>query len=898
MSNPLPDPGLDKHYTPAEVEARWLNLQEQAGLFSEPQGGEGERFTILMPPPNVTGALHVGHALTFTIQDVLIRWHRMQGKKVWWQPGLDHAGISTQMMVERQLWEEGQATRHTLGREAFLDKVWQWKEKSGGQILKQLRRLGASADWSRVMFTMDPPVQAAVRKAFVQLHQEGLIYRAHRLVNWDPKLQTALSDLEVVSKETRGTLYYIAFPVGEKGQQALVVATTRPETLFGDVAVAVHPDDERYRAFVGQEALIPLVGRRIPVIADAAVDMDQGSGVLKITPAHDFDDYQTGLRHGLPCVVMMDGQGCLAGEHVPEAFRGLDRFEARSRVIAALEAEGFLIRTEPVTHMVPHGDRSGVVLEPRLMEQWFLDAARLAGPALEAVRTGDTRFVPAQWQNLYEEWLSAIQPWCLSRQIWWGHRIPAWYGPDGQVFVAEDQAEAMAQAEKVYGGPVPLRQDEDVLDTWFSAGLWPFVTQGWPEQTAALQGRYPSDVLVTGFDIIFFWVARMMMLGLWFLKKPPFRIVAIHGLVRDAQGQKMSKTKGNVLDPLVLMDAYGADALRFALLWSLAPGRDVPVSEERVQWARQVVTKLWNAARYVQIQQGGEEGVDPLATPPAHVLNRWILDQVRSAEEAVRLSVGRCHVHEAVRHVYALLWDGFCDGYVELGKELLSDPRWRKETLGVMRWALGQVLALAHPVMPFVTRELWERAGFGGELCTGAGASRMPPADEEARAEVAWIQGLVKEIRSVRHQLKVPPALKIDVMFEPADAAQHALWQSHEPVIRRMARVIPVSAFSEEGGVVACHVRGSNLRMHLGGHVDFAQEKARLLRDEATLDKEIAALDARLGNPAFCAKAPESVLEETRVNRQEKDGQRAMVRLWLERIPETARCTPGGGNHP
>ena len=603
---------LGKTYEASEVEARIYAAWEASGLFQPAASADARPYCIMLPPPNVTGSLHMGHALDHTIQDVLIRFQRMRGRAALWQPGTDHAGIATQMVVERQLAKDGgNIGRRELGREAFIERIWAWKEQSGGTIVRQMRRLGQSPDWSRERFTMDAGLSAAVLRVFVTLYGQGLIYKDKRLVNWDPQLQTAISDLEVVPTEVDGHLWYIRYPIEGEDGRSITVATTRPETMLGDTAIAVHPDDERYRDLVGRHAVLPLVGRRLPIVADAFSDPEKGTGAVKITPAHDFNDFEVGRRHGLDAISVLDAQGQVSDE-APEAYRGMDRFVARKRIVADLEALGLVEKIERHRHAVPHGDRSGVPIEPRLTEQWYCDAATLAKPAIEAVESGRTRFVPEQWANTYFAWMRNIEPWCISRQLWWGHQIPAWYGPDEKIFVAESEAEALAQARAHYGSEVTLRRDEDVLDTWFSSALWPFSTLGWPEQTPELQRFYPGDVLVTGFDIIFFWVARMMMMGLHFMGEVPFRDVVIHGLVRDETGQKMSKTKGNVIDPLELADEYGADALRLALLASTAQGRDIKFGPARVEGYRNFVTKLWNSARFLEMN---EASLDPAFLP-------------------------------------------------------------------------------------------------------------------------------------------------------------------------------------------------------------------------------------------------------------------------------------------
>jgi valyl-tRNA synthetase len=660
---------LTKTFEASEVEARWYPIWEASGAFAADPGSARTPFTIMMPPPNVTGSLHMGHALTFTLQDVLVRYQRTRGHDVLWQPGTDHAGIATEIVVAGQIDEEG-GRKRDLGRERFVERVWRWKEQSGGTITRQLRRLGASPDWSRERFTLDPGLAAAVRRVFVALYREGLVYRDKRLVNWDPEMHTVISDLEVENRETKGFLWHIRYPVEELPGRFITVATTRPETMLGDTGVAVHPDDARYTDLIGKHVRLPLVGRLIPIVADEYADPETGSGAVKITPAHDFNDFEVGRRHGLALLNIFDADARL-NDTVPERYRGLDRFAARDKVVADLEAAGLLDRIDDHILMVPHHDRSGVVIEPWLTDQWFCDARVLAAPAIAAVEDGRTRFVPRQWENTFFDWLRNIQPWCISRQLWWGHQIPAWYGPDGDVFVAETEDEAIAAATAKYGHPVELHRDEDVLDTWFSSALWPFSTLGWPQQTPELARYYPGDVLITGFDIIFFWVARMMMMGLHFMKDVPFHTVYIHALVRDERGQKMSKSRGNIIDPLELIDRYGCDALRFTLAALAAPGRDIKLAESRVEGYRNFATKLWNAARYAQMS-----GCAPVEgfTPDTLQLtvNRWIITAVADCAAAVTTALDTYRFDEAAGRLYQFVWGTFCDWYIEFTKPILQ----------------------------------------------------------------------------------------------------------------------------------------------------------------------------------------------------------------------------------
>ncbi|NNG04141.1 MAG: valine--tRNA ligase, partial [Inquilinus sp.] len=660
---------LDKTYRPDQTEAGLYEMWENSGAFAGQADSNASPYVIMMPPPNVTGSLHMGHALNMTLQDVLIRYQRRRGRDALWQPGSDHAGIATQMVVERQLAEEGKS-RHDLGRQGFLDRVWAWKAESGGTITRQLRRLGASPDWARERFTMDEGLNRAVRRVFVQLHRQGLIYRDKRLVNWDPKLHTAISDLEVEQREGKGHLWHLRYPLEDDPARHIVVATTRPETMLGDTAIAVHPDDKRYKKLIGRHAVLPLAGRRLIIVADEHADPETGSGAVKITPAHDFNDFEVGRRHGLEMVNIFDHNAVL-NENVPEPYRGLDRYKARERVLADLEAAGLIERVDDHTLSLPYGDRSGVVIEPWLTDQWYCDAKTLAGPAIEAVEQGRTVFVPKNWENTYFEWMRNIQPWCISRQLWWGHQIPAWYGPDGTVFVEETEEDAHIAARQHYGHDAALERDGDVLDTWFSSALWPFSTIGWPEETREVARYYPGDVLVTGFDIIFFWVARMMMMGLHFMDDVPFRTVYIQALVRDAKGQKMSKSKGNVIDPLDLIDRYGADSLRFTLISMAAQGRDVKLSEQRVEGYRNFTTKLWNAARYCEMNECRPvAGYDPAACKLT--VNRWIVGAVADAAAKVDEALAAYRFNEAAGALYQFTWHGFCDWYLEFTKPALQ----------------------------------------------------------------------------------------------------------------------------------------------------------------------------------------------------------------------------------
>src|SRR5487761_491932 len=743
---------LDKTFNPGAIEPVIYAAWEKSGAFACDPRSPKRPFCIAMPPPNVTGSLHMGHALNHTLQDILTRFERMRGRDVLWQPGTDHACIATQMVVERNLAAE-KTDRRALGREKFIERVWQWKAESGGTITRQLRSLGASPDWSRERFTMDDGLSAAVRKVFVSLHREGLIYRDKRLVNWDPKLHTAVSDLEVESRETKGSLWYIKYPVVGHDGAYIAVATTRPETMLGDTGVAVNPDDERYRHLIGKAVVLPLTNRHIPIVADEHADPTAGSGAVKITPAHDFNDFEVGRRHNLPLINIFD-QDAKLNDSVSESYRGSDRCAARKQVLADIEASGLLEKTEPHTLMVPYGDRSGVVIEPWLTDQWYVNAKELAKAAIEAVERGATVFVPRQWENTFFEWMRNIQPWCISRQIWWGHQIPAWYAPDGRVFVEETEAVAKAAARAQYGNDVALKRDGDVLDTWFSSALWPFSTLGWPEETIALKRYYPTDVLVTGFDIIFFWVARMMMMGCKFMGEVPFKTVYIHALVRDERGQKMSKSKGNIVDPLEIIQKYGCDALRFTLTALAAQGRDVKLAESRIEGYRNFATKLWNAARYADMNRCAlVPGFDPAGA--TLTVNRWIGASLAACAARVAKAIEDYKFNDAADALYHFAWHTFCDWYVEFTKPILlgDDERAKDETRAMTAWVTGELCHLLHPIMPFITEALWRHlAGpeVGMLITTPWPSYGAALAAAGARAEMEWVVALISAIRTAR----------------------------------------------------------------------------------------------------------------------------------------------------
>jgi len=885
---------LDKNYHPAAFEPVIYAAWEAAGAFAAHPDSPAQPYGIMMPPPNVTGSLHMGHALTFTLQDILIRYQRLRGRDALWQPGTDHAGIATQMVVERQLALE-QSNRHQLGRAAFIERVWKWKAESGGTITRQLRSLGASPDWRRERFTMDEGLSAAVRKVFVTLHKEGLIYRDKRLVNWDPVLHTGLSDLEVESVETKGSLWYFKYPIEGEAGAFITVATTRPETMLGDTGVAVHPDDERYKHLIGRHAVLPLVGRRIPIVADDYADPAAGSGAVKITPAHDFNDFQVGRRHGLALVNIFDKDAKL-NEAAPEAYRGLDRFVAREKIVADMQARGLVEKIEPHTLMVPHGDRSDAIVEPWLSDQWYCDAATLAKAAISAVESGRTVFVPKSWENTFFEWMRNIQPWNISRQIWWGHQIPAWYGPDGTVFVAESEAAALAAAKKHYKKSTPLRRDPDVLDTWFSSALWPFSTLGWPEQTAALKRYYPTDVLVTGHDIIFFWVARMMMMGLKFMNDVPFRTVYIHALVRDERGQKMSKSKGNIIDPLDLIGRYGADALRFTLAALAAQGRDIKLAESRVEGNRNFATKLWNAARYAEMNRCVlVEGFDPADN--RLTVNRWIAGALADTAARVATAIDEFKFNEAAGALYQFAWGTFCDWYVEFTKPILTgmDEAAKAETRAATAWALGRIVHLLHPIMPFITEELWRHMTEGkrGMLIT----ARWPScptgiADRAAMAEMDWIVALISAIRTARSEMNVPAASEIAAYVMESSEDGRRWIAAHRDLITRLARLAKIEAPSADErqrlqaakSAIQVVVGGATLSLDLAGTVDLEKERARLAKDAGSIESEIAKVAQKLGNQQFLAKAKPEVVEEQRERQMELRASLDRVRAALARI--------------
>lgn len=874
---------LDKTYDPKNFEEKIYAEWEAAGDFKPNMNKSKEAFAVVIPPPNVTGVLHMGHALDDTLQDILIRYNRMLGKNVLWQPGMDHAGIATQMVVERNLAAEG-ITRHDLGREKFIETVWQWKEKSGGTICKQLRRLGASCDWSRARFTMDEGLSRAVRKIFVRLYKDGLIYKAKKLVNWDSKFMTAVSDLEVVQKETVGKMYYYKYPIkGEEGE-FVHIATTRPETMFGDTAVAVSKDNEKLKHLIGKECIIPIINRAIPIVADDHADPEKGTGAVKITPAHDFNDFEVGKRHNLPLINILNPDATL-NENTP--FAGMDTQSARKATIAKLEELGFMEKIEDHPMVIPYGDRSNVVIEPMLTDQWFVDAPTLAKEAIRAVEDGEMQFVPKSYEKTYFEWMRNIQPWCISRQLWWGHQMPIWYGPDGEIFCEENEEEAQAAADRHYGSRVELTRETDVLDTWFSSGLWAFSTLGWPDKSEYLDTFYPTSVLVTGFDIIFFWVARMMMMSMYVMKKVPFKKAYIHGLVRDEQGRKMSKSKGNTVDPMEIIEKYGADALRFFMAAMETQGRDINVSEARIQGYRNFATKLWNSARFGEMNECAlpadfdENGVK-------HPVNRWIVAKVKEATVELTENLDNFRFSDAANTVYQFVWGAFCDWYIEMIKPILygSNEEEKAETRAAFAWVLNRILVILHPFMPFITSELWNNTGTRSERLINVSWPKNESFDTAAIGDIDWVIELIGSIRSLRAEMNLPAGAKLTVLLKGANADSLAHLLRFKPIICSLARLEDICGYEDEitPDMVQSVFREASLLIPLKGVVDFAAERERLQKELAGLEQNLAGYERKLSNPSFVERAPAAVVEEEKRRRAEALENKAKVEEALARI--------------
>ncbi|WLI74735.1 valine--tRNA ligase [Halomonas alkalicola] len=925
---------MDKTYQPEQIESRWYERWEADGRFAP--SGEGEPYSIMTPPPNVTGSLHMGHAFQDTIMDTLIRWRRMQGRNTLWQVGTDHAGIATQMLVERKIAAEEGKSRHDLGRDAFIDKVWEWKHESGGHITRQLRRMGASVDWSRERFTMDDGFYKAVQEVFVRLHKEGLIYRGKRLVNWDPTLHTAISDLEVENRDQQGQFWHFRYPLADgvttdAGLDYLVVATTRPETLLGDTGVAVNPEDPRYASLVGKFVTLPLVGRRIPIVADEHADMEKGSGCVKITPAHDFNDYEVGRRQGLPLINVFTQDAAILPQaeafdiqgrplpdidpSLPEAYAGLDRFEARKRIVADMEAAGLLEQIETVSNTLPYGDRSGDVIEPLLTDQWFVAVESLAKPAIEAVEKGDIQFVPKNYENMYFAWMRDLQDWCISRQLWWGHRIPAWYDVDGNVYVARSEAEA--REENGLAADVVLTQDEDVLDTWFSSGLWTFGTLGWPEQTPELKTFHPSSVLVTGFDIIFFWVARMIMLTLKFTGEVPFKQVYVHGLVRDGQGQKMSKSKGNVLDPIDLIDGialdtlvekrtgnmmqpqkakaiekatrgefpegiepHGTDALRFTFLSQATTGRDIKFDMGRLDGYRNFCNKLWNASRYVLMNAEGEDCGAAGGDVELSLADRWILSRLQQTAAQVTKAMEEFRFDHASQALYEFVWNEYCDWYLELSKPVLWDedasPAAKRGTRRTLVRVLEAILRLAHPMMPYISEEIWQRVAPLAGTRQGEGDSIMaqpwPTADDallddQATRDIEWLKGVIVAVRNIRAEMNIAPGKPLEVLLTKGGTADRERLEANRRFLAKLAKLESVTWLDDPAAapLSATQLVGEmEVLVPMADLIDKDAELARLAREIEKQEKLIGGIEKKLGNEGFVAKAPEAVVEKER----------------------------------
>ncbi|WP_445158503.1 valine--tRNA ligase [Halomonas sp. E14] len=935
---------MDKTYQPEQIESRWYERWEADGRFAP--SGEGEPYSIMIPPPNVTGSLHMGHAFQDTIMDTLIRWRRMQGHNTLWQVGTDHAGIATQMLVERKVAAEEGKSRHDLGREAFIDRVWEWKHESGGHITRQLRRMGASVDWSRERFTMDDGFYKAVQEVFVRLYEENLIYRGKRLVNWDPTLHTAISDLEVENREQQGQFWHFRYPLADgvktdAGLDYLVVATTRPETMLGDTGVAVNPEDPRYASLIGKFVELPLVGRRIPIVADEHADMEKGSGCVKITPAHDFNDYEVGRRHGLPLINVFtqdaailpqaeafDIQGRPLPEidpSLPQAYAGLDRFEARKQIVADMEAAGLLEQIETVNNTLPFGDRSGDVIEPLLTDQWFVAVESLAKPAIAAVENGDIQFVPKNYENMYFSWMRDLQDWCISRQLWWGHRIPAWYDEAGNVYVARSEAEA--RKKHGLGADVALTQDEDVLDTWFSSGLWTFGTLGWPEQTPELATFHPSSVLVTGFDIIFFWVARMIMLTLKFMDEVPFKTVYVHGLVRDGQGQKMSKSKGNVLDPIDLIDGitldallekrtgnmmqpqkakaiakatrdefpegiepHGTDALRFTFLSQATTGRDIKFDMGRLDGYRNFCNKLWNASRYVLMNAEDQDCGSAGGEVELSLADRWIVSRLQQTEAQVTRAMEEFRFDHASQALYEFVWNEYCDWYLELSKPVLWDDgaseAAKRGTRRTLVRVLEAILRLAHPMMPFISEEIWQRvAPLAGIQGNSIMALPWPQPeddklDEQATRDIEWLKGVIVAVRNIRAEMNIAPGKPLEVLLTKGSAADRERLEANRLFLAKLAKLESATWLDDPSQAPLCAtqlVGDMEVLVPMADLIDKDAELARLAKEIDKQDKLIGGIENKLGNESFVAKAPEAVVEKERGKLKEYQAARAVL---------------------
>ncbi len=874
---------LEKNYNPKDFEEKIYADWEESGDFKPDMRSSKDAFSIVIPPPNVTGVLHMGHALDETLQDVLIRYNRMLGKKVLWQPGMDHAGIATQMVVERNLAKEG-ISRHDLGRDKFIETVWKWKEQSGGTICKQLRRLGASCDWSRARFTMDEGLSRAVRKIFVSLYKDGLIYKAKKLVNWDSKFMTAVSDLEVVQKETVGKMYYYKYPIAGSEGEFIHIATTRPETMFGDTAVAVSKENEKLKHLIGKNCIIPIINREIPIIGDEHADPEKGTGAVKITPAHDFNDFEVGKRHNLPMINILNEDATL-NENTP--FAGMTTLDARAKTIEKLTELGLMEKIEDHPMVIPYGDRSGVIIEPLMTDQWFVDAPTLAKEAIRVVEDGEMQFVPKSYEKTYFEWMRNIQPWCISRQLWWGHQMPIWYGPDEHIFCEESEEEAQAAADKHYGKHVELRRETDVLDTWFSSGLWAFSTLGWPDKTEFLDTFYPTSVLVTGFDIIFFWVARMMMMSMYMMKKVPFRKAYIHGLVRDEQGRKMSKSKGNTVDPMIVIEKYGADALRFFMAAMETQGRDINVSEARIAGYRNFATKLWNAARFGEMNNcslSADFSAEKVKLP----VNKWIIAKAIEATQGVTDNLNAFRFSDSANAVYQFVWGSFCDWYIELIKPILygEDEAAKSETRATFAWVLDRILVILHPFMPFITSELWNNTADRKVKLIHAAWPQSEKIDTSAMGAVDWAIELITAVRSLRAEMNLPASAKLTVYLKDANAVSLAEIENFNQMVCSLARLEKLAAYDGEitSDMAQGVFRECTLLLPLKGVVDFAAERERLNKELASLNKNLEGYARKLGNPSFVERAPAAVVEEEKRRQAEALENKAKVEAALMRI--------------
>ncbi len=877
---------LEKNYTPKDFEEKIYTDWENSGDFKPDMRSDKDAFSIVIPPPNVTGVLHMGHALNDTLQDILVRYNRMCGKNVLWQPGMDHAGIATQMVVERNLAKEG-ISRHDLGREKFIETVWQWKARSGGTITKQLRRLGASCDWSRERFTMDEGLSRAVRKIFVNLYKDGLIYKAKKLVNWDSKFMTAVSDLEVIQKETLGKMYYYKYPIENNPGEFIHIATTRPETMFGDTAVAVSDKNEKLKHLIGKNCIIPIINRAIPIIADDHADPEKGTGAVKITPAHDFNDFEVGRRHNLPLINILNPDATL-NENTP--YSGLSTLDARAKTIEELERLGFMEKIEDHPMVIPYGDRSGVIIEPLMTDQWFVDAPVLAKEAIRAVEQGEMEFVPKSYEKTYFEWMRNIQPWCISRQLWWGHQMPIWYGPDETIFCEENEKEAQAAADKHYGRHVELRRETDVLDTWFSSGLWAFSTLGWPDKSEYLDKFYPTSVLITAFDIIFFWVARMMMMSMYMMKKVPFKKCYIHGLVRDEKGQKMSKSKGNTVDPMETIEKYGADALRFFMAAMETQGRDINLSDARIAGYRNFATKLWNAARFCEMNEckvvkNFDENKVTLG------INKWIIAKAKQATQEVTRNLDAYRFSDAANAVYQFAWGAFCDWYIELSKPIFygEDEAAKAETRAVAAWVLDRILIILHPFMPFITTELWNNLCIERDCkLIHAPWPKKEQIDEAASADIDWAIELISAIRSLRAEMNIPASAKLNIILKDAASCSQANVKELNKLICSLARLEKIEC-AETGFQITSDMaqqvfKECTILLPLKGVIDFAAERERLNKELDSLNRNIEGYTRKLSNASFVERAPAQVVEEERRRQAEAEEKRAKVEEALARI--------------